>query len=396
MLRQIAPVKPVSPKTSRSAASRQHAPATPVTHVDPVKSAKEAGLRYVHDDSPGIRRRRAGRGYIYMDDAGRRIGDPQTLIRIRQLVIPPAWRNVWICPLANGHIQAIGRDARGRKQYRYNERWREVRDQTKYNRMIAFAQALPVIRRRVDEDLKRAGLPREKLLATVTRLLETTFIRVGNEEYAHQNHSFGLTTMRDTHVDVDGALIHFEFRGKSGVEHAIDLRDQRLARIIEQCQELPGHELFKYVDHEGQRHQINSDDVNQYLRQISGQDFTAKDFRTWAGTVLAALALQTYQEFDSKAQARRNIVAAIESVARKLGNTKAVCRKCYIHPAIIESYLDGDLIEALKQRAERKLCESMNDLRPAEAAVVALLQQRLCGEARKRAGDKAPAADAKQ
>jgi DNA topoisomerase I len=314
---------------------------------------------------------------VYLDSDGKIIRDAETLGRIKSLAIPPAWRNVWICPIAHGHVQATGLDAKGRKQYRYHPRWREVRDETKYDRMLLFARVLPKIRRRVERDLARPGLPREKILATVVRLLETTLIRVGNEEYVRQNDSFGLTTMRDRHVDVSGATLKFEFRGKSGVAHAIDLTDRRLAKIVKQSQDLPGYELFQYIDEQGGRHSIDASDVNAYLKEIAGEEFTAKDFRTWAGTVLAARALQEFQAFDSKAQAKRNVVQAIESVAKRLGNTKAVCRKCYIHPAVIGLYLDGSLLQTLAGRVKKELTRSLHDLPAEEAAVLALLQQRL-------------------
>lgn len=344
---------------------------------DPKTSARAAGLRYVSDSMPGIRRVRAGKGFTYRWPDGRKVDEGEHLARIRSLAIPPAWTDVWICPIAHGHLQATGHDARGRKQYRYHPRWREVRDETKYDRMIAFGEALPRIRARVTEDLARPGLPREKVLATVVRLLETTLIRVGNEEYAKENRSYGLTTMRDQHVDVSGSELVFHFRGKAGKEHRVGVRDRRLARIVKQCQDIPGYELFQYIDDDGNRRTIDSDDVNQYLKEISGESFTAKDFRTWAGTVSAALALREFESFDSETQAKRNVVQAIESVAERLGNTPTVCRKCYIHPAIIEHYMDGQILEALKQRAEQELKESLHELSAEEGAVLALLRKRL-------------------
>ena len=318
-----------------------------------IRSAEEAGLRYVSDWKPGITRKRNGKRFSYLTADGTPVRDADTLARVRSLAIPPAWQNVWICPSAEGHIQATGYDARRRKQYRYHPRWREVRDQEKYGRIIAFARALPRIRRRVDRHLKRAGLPREKVLAVVVRLLEATLIRVGNDEYAKSNHSFGLTTMRDEHAQIDGSTIFFEFRGKSGREHEIDLTDRRLARIVAQCQELPGQELFQFVDEKGEVRDVGSQDVNEYLREISGEDFTAKDFRTWAGTVLAAKVLQEFKEFDSQAAAKRNVVRAIEHVAGRLGNTKAVCRKCYIHPAVIDAYLQKSLMDSKRRDRTR-------------------------------------------
>jgi DNA topoisomerase-1 len=347
---------------------------------DPIESAAAAGLRYVTDGGPGLRRRRAGKGFTYLGVDGRRVRDPDELNRIRALAIPPAWTEVWICPTANGHLQATGRDEKGRKQYRYHPRWREVRDETKYGRMIAFGQALPHIRRRAGRDLALPGLPRAKVLATVVRLLETTLIRVGNDEYARANQSFGLTTMRDHHAEVSGSQVRFQFRGKSGKQHTIGLNDRRLAGIVRRCRDIPGYELFQYLDERGQPQDIGSGDVNDYLREVTGQEFTAKDFRTWAGTVLAARALEECEVFDSEAQAKKNIIRAIEKVAERLGNTPTVCRKCYVHPAVIDAYLDRSLLDALGQRGEQELRESLNDLRPEEAAVLALLQQRLARE----------------
>ena len=345
--------------------------------TDPVDSARAAGLRYVNDSGPGLTRKRSGKGYAYFDADGKKVRDGATLKRIKALVIPPAWSDVWIAPHPEGHIQATGRDAKGRKQYRYHPRWRCVRDETKYGRMMAFGQTLPRIRTRVEADLNRPGLPREKVLATVVRLLETTLIRVGNEEYARVNRSFGLTTMLDRHVDVSKKAVRFGFRGKSGVHHTIDLNDCRLARVVKRCRDLPGQELFQYLDDDGVTHAVDSADVNDYLRAITGADFTAKDFRTWAGTVLAALALREFEAFDTQTQAKKNVVRAIEAVAERLGNTPTVCRKCYVHPEIIDAYLDGSMLETLKQVAEQEMAESLADLPPEEAAVLALLQQRL-------------------
>jgi DNA topoisomerase-1 len=346
-----------------------------------LQAAREAGLRYVSDEMPGIRRKRAGKGFTYTDPEGRPIRDRPTLRRIKAIVIPPAWTDVWIAPVANGHIQATGRDARGRKQYRYHARWRDVRDATKYSRLVDFARALPHIRARVDADLDRPGLPRERVLATMVRLLEATFMRVGNEEYARENRSYGLTTLRDQHAEVSGSQVRFVFRGKGGKRHQVGIEDRRVAPIVRRCQELPGQLLFKYVDESGELEQVDSGDVNEYLREASGEDFTAKDFRTWAGTVLAARALQELEAFDSQAQAKKNLVRAIEEVAGILGNTTSVCRKCYVHPAVIDAYLDGSMLENLRRRAEDELRESVKALRPEEAAVLALLQQRLRREA---------------
>ncbi len=328
--------------------------------LPPDATARAAGLRYVCDErTPGIRRIGSRHRVRYVDAHGRTVADAAQLARIKALVIPPAWTHVWICADPNGHLQATGRDARGRKQYRYHPRWRRVRDEVKYGRLLAFAAALPRIRRRTAADLRRPGLPREKVLAAVVQLLEKTLIRIGNDEYAKENGSFGLTTMRDRHARINGATLRFEFRGKSGIQHAVDLQDSRLARIVKACRDLPGYELFQYVDRHGRRQVIDSADVNAYLREISGEDFTAKDFRTWAGTVLAAGALAAAGRCTSAAQVKRNIVKAVDAVARRLGNTKAVCRKSYIHPAILDAYQAGATIAAT------------------EAAVVATIRDRL-------------------
>ncbi|MEO8439450.1 MAG: DNA topoisomerase IB [Spartobacteria bacterium] len=345
--------------------------------TDPEEAAEEAGLRYVSDEKPGYTRKRRGKKFIYFDTEGKEIRDEARVLRINRLAIPPAYTEVWICPSPNGHLQATGRDDRGRKQYRYHERWREERDENKYEKMVIFAQCLPKIRRRINKDLKQRGLPREKVLATVVQLLERTFIRVGNEEYAKENKSFGLTTMRNRHVAVRGDTVRFRFRGKSGREHDIDTEDPRVAKIVKKLQELPGQEVFQYLDDEGKRHQVTSEEVNEYLREITGEEFTAKDFRTWAGTVMAAMALQAQKAFENRSQAKQNVKAAIGAVAKMLGNTPAVCRKCYVHPAVFETYLDGSLIEGLKKRTEKTLEESLNDLRSDEAAVLSFLQERL-------------------
>ena len=342
----------------------------------PQEAARAAGLRYVTDVSPGIGR--LGRKqFRYRDSRGRIIRDSSTLRRIRTLAVPPAWKEVWICPVPNGHLQATGRDARGRKQHRYHKRWREVRDETKYNKMIPFAKALPGIRARTRRDLARPGLLREKVLATIVRLLEASLIRVGNDEYARQNNSFGLTTMQDRHVDVAGAKIRFQFRGKSGKTHSIAVQNRRLAKIVKKCQDIPGQELFQYYDEHGNRKDVTSGDVNDYLREICGHNFTAKDFRTWAGTVLASTALQEFTEGNSQAQAKKNFGRAIEWVAKRLGNTPAICRKCYVHPAIFDSYMDGSMLRGLKRPANQSMAASPKKLRPEETAVLALLQRRL-------------------
>jgi DNA topoisomerase-1 len=353
------------------------------TPVNPVESARAAGLRYTTDAQPGIRRKLNGRGFVYAGTNGRLIRNASEIQRIRALAIPPAWTAVWICSDSRGHLQATGRDARGRKQYRYHPKWREVRDETKYDRMMGFAQALPAIRQRTARDLARKGLPREKVLATVVQLLEKTLIRVGNGEYARHNRSFGLTTLRDGHVEVAGRKVRFAFRGKSGVEHDVDLEDARLARIVRQCRDLPGYDLFQYVDERGQRQSVGSADVNAYLKEITGQDFTSKDFRTWAGTVLAAQMLRELDAADSATRARKNIVQAVEAVAKRLGNTKAVCRKCYIHPAVLDAYLDGSMLDTVASHAAR-LGRSNSGLSSEERAVLGLLQRRLARAGRGR------------
>jgi DNA topoisomerase-1 len=297
--------------------------------------------------------------------------------RITRLAVPPAWTDVWICPVANGHIQATGRDARGRKQYRYHETWRRFRDATKYERTVAFGEALPRIRARVDSDLRRPDLSRDRVLATIVRLLDTTYIRVGNEEYARENRSVGLTTMQPRHVEVDGSRLRFQFRGKGGKQHAVRVTDRRVARVITRLQDLPGQQLFQWQDDDDSVHGIESDDVNAYIREAAEEDFTAKDFRTWAGTVLAAWALQELGEHGSEAQAKRQVIEAVESVARDLGNTPAVCRRCYVHPEVIDAHLDGTLLANLERRAEETLARSLDDLSGREAAVLALLRRRL-------------------
>jgi DNA topoisomerase-1 len=337
----------------------------------------------VTDAGPGIRRRRAGKGFSYVGSDGERITDRGKLAWIRSLAIPPAWTDVWICPSQRGHLQATGRDARGRKQYRYHPDWRAARDDAKYERMIAFGQALPAIRRRVDADLRRPGLPRERVLAAIVRMLEKTRVRVGNEEYARENRSFGLTTLRDRHADVGSTRIRLRFRSKGGRVTEAALTDARLARIVSRCQDLPGQELFAYLDEEGEVRSVSSGDVNEYLREISGQDFTAKDFRTWAGTVIAAWALREFTEVDSQAQAKRNVVRAVERVAEWLGNTPAVSRKSYVHPSVIDAYLDGDVVRAARETADEALTDALADLAPQEAAVLALLRQRLRDEERR-------------
>lgn len=343
--------------------------------VDPQEAAESAGLVYVSDSEPGIRRRGAGRGFSYRDADDKPVKDKETLARIRALAIPPAWTDVWICADPNGHVQATGRDARGRKQYRYHPLFREVRDSTKYERMLDFAAALPALRARVDQDMRRRGMPREKVLATVVHLLEATMIRVGNADYARQNKSHGLTTLNDRHVKVEGSQVRFRFKGKSGKEWNLGIRDRRVARIVKASQDLPGQHLFQYLDEEGERHSVTSGDVNTYLREISGTDITAKDFRTWTGTVLAALALSEYEKADSATAAKRNVREAIGQVAARLGNTPTICRKCYVHPQVIDSYLADGLALELQEEIEEELDEP--DLRPEERQVLNFLQKRL-------------------
>ncbi len=343
---------------------------------DPRAAARAAGLRYSSDDRPGITRRRAGTGFSYRGADGAAIRDPETLARIRALAIPPAWTDVWICPWPNGHVQATGRDARGRKQHRYHPDWHAHRGEAKFERMIEFANALPSIRERVDQDLARPGLPREKVLAAVVRLLELTLIRVGNDEYTRLNRSFGLTTLRDRHARIQGSAVRFRFRGKGGKEHEVGLRDRRLAALVRRCQELPGQELFQYVE-DGETRDVASDDVNDYLREIAGGDFTAKDFRTWAGTVLAYRALRALQPADDPRAARKNVVEAIKQTAGRLGNTAAVARASYVHPAVLEAYLDGHIEGALVEAAEEQATPPAGTTPDEEQAVVDLLRQRL-------------------
>jgi DNA topoisomerase-1 len=357
----------------RARARRKPRAALPAEATDPQEAAEAAGLRYVTDASPGIRRKRSGKGFRYVGADGRSVRDAATLARIRALAIPPAYTDVWICPTPNGHIQATGRDARGRKQYRYHPRWREVRDETKFGRMLAFSEVLPAIRRRVERDLALPGLPRAKVLATVVRLLECTGIRVGNDEYARTNDSFGLTTLRNRHVEVSGSTISFDFQGKSGKNHNVELSDRRLARIVRRCQALPGESLFQYVDETGGQQTIDSGDVNDYLREITGQEFTAKDFRTWAGTVLAVAALRELGPAGTERAAKSAIVKAIDRVAGQLNNTRAVCRKYYVHPTVFETYAAGTMLEALANG--NGAAATLHALSGEEQAIVRMLRR---------------------
>ncbi|MGZ8919675.1 MAG: DNA topoisomerase IB [Limisphaerales bacterium] len=365
--------------TDRSATRERDSAAS----AEGMQAAKSAGLIYFGDNTPGIRRIGSAKAPRYITADKRPMTDKITLARIKRLAVPPAWTEVWICPKDNGHLQATGRDAKGRKQYRYHPHWRQTRDESKYTRMLDFARALPKVRQRIERDLKKPGLPREKVLAAVIKILETGLIRVGNDEYARTNKSFGLTTMQDRHVDVNGSTIRFEFRGKSGKFHKIDIEDRHLANIVGGCQAIPGQELFQYFGDDGRPRDITSTDVNEYLQALTKSDFTAKDFRTWGGTVLAAMALQEFEKYDTKKQAKKNLVRAIEAVAQRLGNTPAICKKCYIHPEIMNAYLDGTMIGTFKKRAETELRKSTG-LRPEENAVLAFLQKRLAAEERNR------------
>ena len=354
--------------------------ANPTPVRDPKLAARAAGLRHVSDRAPGITRRRRAKTWLYFTPEGARIKDPDEIARINKLAIPPAYTDVWICPNPRGHLQAVGRDARGRKQYRYHAQWRAVRDEAKYGKMLIFGRVLPAIRAQVNADLSAPGLPKRKVVAAIVALLEKTMMRVGNEEYAQQNKSFGLTTLRSRHARVRGSRVLFDFRGKHGIKHEIDLSDRRLAAIVGRCRDLPGQDLFQYLDEDGERSNATSDDVNEYLREASGEDITAKDFRTWAATNLAASALREFEAFDTAAKAKTNLVRAVEEVARRLGNTPAICRKCYIHPAVFDGYLDGSLLEGLKARADDVLEDKPPGLTPEEVAITAYLSRRL-GEA---------------
>jgi DNA topoisomerase I len=342
------------------------------------EAAEAAGLIYVSDETPGITRKKSGKGWRFISPNGKTITDYWERKRIEKIGVPPAYTDVWICPKENGHIQATGRDDKGRKQYRYHPKWTEARDAAKYAHMAEFGRLLPGIRKRVAADMAKPGYPREKVLATVVSLLEKTLIRVGNEDYVRDNKSFGLTTLRTRHVDVEGATLRFDFKGKSGKMWNLDLKDRRVARVVRSIQELPGQHLFQYIDDDGERRPIDSADVNEYLREITGgADVTAKDFRTWAGTVLASMALSEFEAVDSQALMKKNVKAAIESVSKRLGNTVTICRKCYVHPQVINSYLDGSLLKDIKQEVEAELCEDADQLKPEEAALLGLLSRRI-------------------
>jgi DNA topoisomerase-1 len=340
--------------------------------IDGRKTARTARLTYVSDEAPGIRRRRAGSGFVYLDRRGNRVSSATTLARIRSLAVPPAWTNVWISPTPAGHLQATGRDARGRKQYRYHDEWRALRDRMKYDHVLRLAEHLPAIRARVERDLRRRGLSRDTVIAAVVRLLDRSLIRVGNDEYLRENGSFGLTTLRERHVEVWGGTIRFRFRGKSGARHSVEVVDGAVARLLRRCMRLPGTALFRYVDEAGEPRTVDSEAVNDYLRRITGEDFTAKDFRTWHGTVLAAWALKDVGPFETKAQSRKRVAAAVDEVAARLGNTPAVCRACYIHPELIAAYLNGSL--ATLRRGPRN--GNGTGLTREEAGVLRFLQRR--------------------
>ncbi|HEV8123181.1 MAG TPA: hypothetical protein VGP80_02985 [Gemmatimonadales bacterium] len=340
-------------------------------------SAAAAGLHYVSDTMPGIRRKRSGKSFTYLDPSGKAIRDQAELTRIKALVIPPAWSDVWICPSPQGHIQVTARDARGRKQYRYHPKYREVRDATKFDRMLDFSNLLPRLRTRVEQDLLKEGLPRDKVLASIVRLLEKSLIRIGNDEYARDNKSYGLTTMKRRHVEVTGHTLRFDFRGKSGLMHSVAVTDRRVARIVQHCQELPGQELFQYLDDDGKRQTVDAGDINDYLRRATGSEVTAKDFRTWSGTMLAAFELRALGPGASEKEAKANVVQAIDRVAKRLGNTRAVCRKYYIHPVVLESYLAGSVLPVSPQPNEGKRDRPSVELRRDELAVLEYIQNRV-------------------
>lgn len=343
--------------------------------TDSKPDAASARLRYVSDERPGVTRRRAGTGFSYKDPDGETIRDQKVRDRIEALAIPPAWTDVWICPSPTGHIQATGRDDRDRKQYIYHERWRAVRDANKFDHLVSFAETLPAIRERTDNDLRKRGLPREKVLAGVVRLLEATLIRVGNQEYARVNQSFGLTTLRAKHVDLEGSSVHFHFNGKGGKDQDVDMHDRRLANLVKACLELPGYEVFRYLDDEGNRRLVESNDVNDYLHEISGETLTSKDFRTWGGTLIGARELAGHPAPSSDRETTRTVNEVIETVAERLGNTPSVCRKCYVHPAILEAYGDGSLQKAFDTFTGKNGEQAKHNLDPDERATLAVLKR---------------------
>ena len=371
--------KPATPKVKLQAKTMAAADAVRAADGDEDhrEAAESAGLVYVTDDTPGYTRQKSGTGWRFIDTRGKTIKDYWEKKRIDRIGVPPAYTDVWICPKETGHIQATGRDAKGRKQYRYHPKWTEVRDKAKYERMTAFGSLLPALRKRVAADMRKQGLPRDKVLATLVALLEKTLIRIGNEDYVKENKSFGLTTLRNRHLDIDGATLRFDFKGKSGKTWSLDLKDRRVAKVVRSIQELPGQHLFQYVDEDGKRQPVDSSDVNDYLREVTGEDVTAKDFRTWAGTVLAAMALSEFEAVDSEARRKKNVKAAIERVASRLGNTPTICRKCYVHPHVVTAYLDGSLLKEIKSEVEAELSESADQLKPEEAALLGLLSRRI-------------------
>jgi DNA topoisomerase-1 len=344
---------------------------------DPKDDAQSAGLRHVCDSQPGIKRKKRGKGFAYFGQDGSMVRTPALMERIRSLAIPPAWTDVWICPHANGHLQATGRDARGRKQYRYHPLFREVREDAKYEHIVGFARTLPVIRETVARDMAMRGLPRQKILATVVHLLETTSIRIGNDDYARKNDSYGLTTLQNCHVAVNGAEVRFRFMGKSGKQWSLRVKDRRIAKIVKSCQDLPGQDLLQYIGENGSLQNVTSTDVNAYLREITGQDITAKDFRTWAGTVMAAVALRDMADFETAVEGKKNVKDATARVAARLGNTPAICRKCYIHPRVFESYLGGCFILPMSKPTGGRSPHRGEGLSPEEASVLSALQSEL-------------------
>ena len=366
-------------ETGMSPNKQPTSPAGEIHDQEMILSAELAGMRYVTDTVPGITRKRIKTGFRYLDKSGKPLKDEAHLKRIRSLAIPPAWEQVWISPWHNSHIQATGRDVKNRKQYRYHTKWREVRDEVKYERMMNFGLHLPELRRKIEHDLKRPGLCREKVLATIVNLLEITMMRIGNEEYARTNKSFGITTLRNKHVQIEGTALEFHFRGKSKVDHLIKVTHPRLAKIIKSLRDLPGQDLFQYVDEEGTRHSVGSSDVNEYLQSLTGEHYTAKDFRTWSGTIQAALALQALGKAESEKDAKKNVVQAIATAAQKLGNTPTICKKCYIHPVILETYMDGSMFEA---EYHKKFGKGMPEptLSDVELFILKLLEEKLSAQ----------------
>ncbi|MEZ2334526.1 DNA topoisomerase IB [Mucilaginibacter sp. RCC_168] len=347
---------------------------------DPKVTAKAVGLRYVSDSSPGYTRKRSGKGWSFYDAGGNLVKDKELINRFTRLVIPPAYTQVWISPYENGHLQFTGIDAAGRKQYRYHPGWNKIRNQSKYYRLQTFASYLPVIREQVDKDLARHKLDHEKVVALAVRLMELTSIRVGNEAYQKLYGSFGLTTLQNRHIKIEGATIRFEFKGKKGVQHKISLQSRKLARLVKQCRDIPGKELFQYYDESDERHSIDSGDINNYLKEITGEDFTAKDFRTWAGSVSALYAFKSAGEFANATECRKKIVSVIDEVAVTLGNTRSVCKKYYVHPLVIKSYEDGTLFKYISELDEDK-DEKATQLNQAEKALLNLLETEKLAEA---------------